>query len=354
MKKYSLNSNQYNDYNRRKKAFLTTTALFTAFSIFCTASEYKQQVDLQEQIRIEQEQQAELQRQLEELRIQGYQNYYQAMETAYHNSCVQQEAENIEQYYSDAQEIMNQSVYIDTDLNWTDGRRENCEEYYGEAIDEIAPKFGFSPNVIRAIATQEGGGKLENVMQVAEGWKYQRLKYYDYELDKWMYLCVKNGEQENTDDTIYISTDDPNWSVYLGCVLFQQAVQYNNGHLFAGFTHYNRGDATPLVNTVAASEGMTHDEYLEDTYNAAIQYYEYNCYILYVLQFMDEAPVVYKYYNEDTNQIEEYTVYMTFQNRDIQSIIKDELGNVPYPEYQENMDLFNTSEKEYQQEVRSL
>ena len=291
MKKFNLGFNPTDDINKEKisvtKKALIYTALVGALSVGLVSSYETEAERLRQQTIEEQRQIDELNAQLEALRL--YEEEQERLrieeETKARYAAITEEAQEIRSYYMESQNILDQMVYIDTDLNYDDLRREYCEEYYGDAIDEIAPKFGFSPNVIRAIATQEGGGILENVMQVSEGWKYKKLRYYDYELNRFMYLCVTSEHKEDTEDTIYICTDDPNWSVWLGCVLFQQSVQYNDGHLFAGFTHYNRGDATPLVNTVAQSEGMTHDEYLEDIYNAAIQYYEYNCYILYVLQF---------------------------------------------------------------------
>lgn len=258
---------------------------------------------------------------------------------------IQQEAETITEYYEKSKEIVDQTVYIDTNLLVTDARIDNCDKNYGEAIDEIAPRFGVSPNIIRAIATQEGGGVLENVMQVASGWKYQKISYHDYILNKDMKLCVCN-ESKITDDCIYISTSDPYWSVWIGSCLVQAGIQYNNGHLFSAFSHYNRGDATPLVNKVAVNEGLTREEYLDDKYNAAIQYYEYNCYILYCLQFMDDNPIEYTYYDKDNDKYEYVVIYPEFKNRDITDVIQDEIGDEPTCEFEENEELLELESRQ--------
>lgn len=358
MKKFNLGfnptENGLEDSNKRMTrmallytAFVTAATLGYATIIQESNNQYK------ESAAKEYEQIEELNKQLIELKRLEEQNELlkAQIELKERNNAIKQEANEIREYYNLSEEILNQTVYIDTDLNYDDQRREYCEENYGEAISEIAPKFGISPNVIQAMATQEGGGYLENVMQVSSGWVGQKLDYYDYELDKWMKICVTSNPQENTDECIYIGTDDPNWSVYLGCAIFQRGIQYNNGHLFSTFTYYNRGDSKPLVNTVAANEGMTSEEYLEDVYNAAIQYYEYNCYILYVLQFMDENPVEYSYYNTETGEIEDYTIYMTFNNRDVEEVIQDTLGDAPEAEYQENETLLQYREEAYEKEL---
>lgn len=357
MKKFNLGFNKsdknINSNDRTAKNALTFTALVTALSIGLVSSSAYETSVLVNQVREEQAQVEELNRQLIEMRRQEEENArireLEELKEKYEN--IRNEATEIREYYSESSQILDQMVYIDTDLNYDDLRREYCEENYGDAIDEIAPKFGLSPNLVRAIATQEGGGHLENVMQVSSGWIGQKLDYYDYELDRWMKICVTSNPKENTDECIYISTDDPNWSVYLGCTIFQKGIQYNNGHLFSTFTYYNRGDSAPLVNTVARSEGMTSEEYLEDIYNAAIQYYEYNCYILLVLQFMDENPVEYSYYNPETEDIENYTIYMTFNNRAAEDVIIDTLGDAPECEYIENQRLLENSEEQLEKEL---
>ena len=357
MKKFNLGSNKttFNPEEKYKitKAAFTFTALITAASIGFAALQEATINNYRQQIQEEHNQIEELNRQLIELRrAEAEQAIIQRnRELKEQYEAIRNEADLIREYYDESSEILDQMVYIDTDLNYDDLRREYCEEYYGEAIDEIAPKFGLSPNVIRAIATQEGGGHLENVMQVSSGWIGQKLDYYDYELNKWMKICVTSNPQENTDECIYISTDDPNWSVYLGCTIFQKGIQYNNGHLFATFPYYNRGDSAPLVSTVARAEGMTSDEYLEDIYNAAIQYYEYNCYILLVLQFMDDKPIEYSYYNKETDEIENYTIYLTFNNLEPEEIIVNTLGEAPEAEYFENERLQQMKEDEYEKEL---
>lgn len=357
MKKFNLgfnkSDNNFNDKYRRNKNALTCTALIAAASIFLVSSTAFTNQRLEEQIEEDHAQMEELQQQLEELRRQEAENerIRESIELKEKYDNIKEEANEIRAYYNESSQMLDQMVYIDTDLNYDDARREYCEECYGDAIDEIAPKFGLSPNIIRAIATQEGAGHLDNVMQVSSGWLGQKLDYYDYELDRWMKICVTSNPKDNTDECIYISTEDPNWSVYLGCTIFQRGIQYNNGHLFSTFTYYNRGDSAPLVNTVARNEGMTSEEYLEDIYNAAIQYYEYNQYILLVLQFMDENPVEYSYYNPDTEEIENYTIYMTFNNRDAESVISDTLGDAPECEYEENQRLLENSENAFEKEL---
>lgn len=241
----------------------------------------------------------------------------------------QAEEEAIAAYNTQKESILEQTVYIDINQNWDDQRRYDCEEYYGEAIEEIAPKFGLSPNIIKAMASQEGGGRLPNVMQVATGWYNTKIEYYDQDLQRWHQITSTSGETRDTDDVLYISKNDPNISVYFGCAVLVRSLNRNQGNLFAGMIEYNRGNADGLVNITANSEGVSHDELLGDYYNSNIQYHDGHNYIQECLKFMDNDPITYIYVNKETNETEYITWYPIFRNLEEEDVIINNIGEEP-------------------------
>lgn len=239
----------------------------------------------------------------------------------------QQEA--IAAYNEQKEIILEQTVYIDTNQTWDDQRRYDCEDNYGEVIEEISQRFGISPNIIKAIASQEGAGTHKNVMQVSSGWYHSKIEYYDFTLNRWHKITCTREETHDTDDTLYISLNDPNISIYFGEAVLIRSLNRNKGNMWAAMDEYNIGSADAHVRKVASSDGITTDEYLTDYYNPDIQYHQGNHYIQECLKFLDNDPITYTYVNKETNEFEYVTIYPIFKNTTEEEVIQNNLGDDP-------------------------
>lgn len=111
--------------------------------------------------------------------------------------------------------------------------------FYGELINRYAKIYGVDPQIILAIATQERGihsdkqdiGGATGLMQIQnEVWAGKSLTAYNYDLGKNETIIV---DEEKLSDVFY--------NIKVGCMYFQNCMDYMNNNPIAAIQCYNYG-----------------------------------------------------------------------------------------------------------------
>lgn len=174
------------------------------------------------------------------------------------------------------------SLYIDKEYTLdfkdrTDLEKGNhAELYYYNTINKYAKMFGVSSQLMLGIAIQNSspGTNLANnrggegLMQIHyDDLKNTYVYAYNYQLgtrDKLLVDDDKAKEYEN--------------NVKIGCMLFQNCLEYMNYNVIAALCAYNWGyaDTDKVLNEYAASVGLTREKVLDGTSTKWVDLYEGN------------------------------------------------------------------------------
>lgn len=174
------------------------------------------------------------------------------------------------------------SLYIDKEytLDFKDRtdleKKNHAELYYYNTINKYAKMFGVSSQLMLGIAIQNSspGTNLANnrggegLMQIHyDDLKNTYVYAYNYQLgtrDKLLVDDDKAKEYEN--------------NVKIGCMLFQNCLEYMNYNVIAALCAYNWGyaDTDKVLNEYAASVGLTREKVLDGTSTKWVDLYEGN------------------------------------------------------------------------------
>lgn len=174
------------------------------------------------------------------------------------------------------------SLYIDNEYTLdfkdrTDLEKGNhAELYYYNTINKYAKMYGVSSQLMLGIAIQNSspGTNLANnrggegLMQIHyDDLKNTYVYAYNYQLgtrDKLLVDDDKAKEYEN--------------NVKIGCMLFQNCLEYMNYNVIAALCAYNWGyaDTDKVLNEYAASVGLTREKVLDGTSTKWVDLYEGN------------------------------------------------------------------------------
>lgn len=178
--------------------------------------------------------------------------------------------------------LLKETVYVDKEYTLdfkdrTDLEKGNhAELYYYNTINKYAKMFGVSSQLMLGIAIQNSspGTNLANnrggegLMQIHyDDLKNTYVYAYNYQLgtrDKLLVDDDKAKEYEN--------------NVKIGCMLFQNCLEYMNYNVIAALCAYNWGyaDTDKVLNEYAASVGLTREKVLDGTSTKWVDLYEGN------------------------------------------------------------------------------
>ena len=111
--------------------------------------------------------------------------------------------------------------------------------YYGETIEKYANKYGVDPKIVIAIATQERGihsdemdrGGATGLMQLQNAvWIGENITAYNYELERYETVAI---DKSKLSDVFY--------NIKIGCMYFQNCINYMDGNIIAAIQCYNYG-----------------------------------------------------------------------------------------------------------------
>ena len=136
--------------------------------------------------------------------------------------------------------------------------------YYGDVIDKCAKTYGLDSNIVLAIATQERGihsekkdpGGATGLMQIQNAvWVGENITAYNYDLGKYETILVK---EESLSDVFY--------NIKIGCMYFQNCMDYMNNNVLAAIQCYNYGygNMQTVLNNYSFDSGKTKKAILED------------------------------------------------------------------------------------------
>lgn len=178
--------------------------------------------------------------------------------------------------------LLKETVYVDKEYTLdfkdrTDLEKGNhAELYYYNTINKYAKMYGVSSQLMLGIAIQNSspGTNLANnrggegLMQIHyDDLKNTYVYAYNYQLgtrDKLLVDDDKTKEYEN--------------NVKIGCMLFQNCLEYMNYNVIAALCAYNWGyaDTDKVLNEYAASVGLTREKVLDGTSTKWVDLYEGN------------------------------------------------------------------------------
>ena len=111
--------------------------------------------------------------------------------------------------------------------------------YYGETIESYAKRYGVDPKIMLAIATQERGihsdemdrGGATGLMQIQNAvWLGENVTAYNYDTQKYETLHI---DKSKLSDVFY--------NIKIGCMYFQNCMNYMDGNVLAAIQCYNYG-----------------------------------------------------------------------------------------------------------------
>lgn len=174
------------------------------------------------------------------------------------------------------------SLYIDKEytLNFKDRtdleKGNHAELYYYDTINKYAKMYGVSPQLMLGIAIQNSspGTNLANnrggegLMQIHyDDLKNTYVYAYNYQLGTRDKLLVDDDKTKE-----YVN------NVKIGCMLFQNCLEYMDYNIIAALCAYNWGyaDTDKVLNEYAASVGLTREKVLDGTSTKWVDLYEGN------------------------------------------------------------------------------
>lgn len=174
------------------------------------------------------------------------------------------------------------SLYIDKEYTLdfkdrTDLEKGNhAELYYYNTINKYAKMFGVSSQLMLGIAIQNSspGTNLAN----NRGGEGLMQIHYDYLKNTYVYAY---NYQLGTRDKLLVDDDKAKEyenNVKIGCMLFQNCLEYMNYNVIAALCAYNWGyaDTDKVLNEYAASVGLTREKVLDGTSTKWVDLYEGN------------------------------------------------------------------------------
>lgn len=138
------------------------------------------------------------------------------------------------------------------------------EAYYGEVLNKYAKMYGIDYNIVRAIATQERGihsnymdeGGATGLMQIQnEVWLNNEVTAYNYLTNEKETVFV---EQSKISDVFS--------NIKIGCMIFQNCMNYMNNNVLAAIQCYNMGYGSMnyILDVYSKETGNTKDEILKN------------------------------------------------------------------------------------------
>ena len=194
------------------------------------------------------------------------------------------------------------------DLSYTD-KALYAKEQYGDIIEKYSNRYGLDANLMLAIATQERGvhytvmdkGGATGLMQIQNSvWLGNEISAYNFETGEYDKFVVNNNMLKDLETNIQ-----------LGCMVFQNVLQYVNYNIPMAIQTYNYGigNMNKVIDAYANMNGQTKQEVISNQNDVGwLEYRDIiNCgdknYLNHVLSWMGEK-VNISVMNKDSTSIE--------------------------------------------------
>lgn len=141
------------------------------------------------------------------------------------------------------------------------------QAWYGDIIEKYAKRYGLDPRIVIAIATQERGvhsekkdsGGATGLMQIQNSvWRDKSLTAYNFETNSYETIVV---DEDSLGDVFY--------NIKVGCMYFQNCMDYMNNNVLAAIQCYNMGYGSMMniLKAYSSDSGKNVSEVLEDVSN---------------------------------------------------------------------------------------
>ena len=139
------------------------------------------------------------------------------------------------------------------------------KSYYGNEISKYAETYGLDTELMIAIATQERGvhsekkdsGGATGLMQIQNSvWRNQKLTAYNYKTRQYETIIVEESKLSNL-----------SYNIRVGCMIFQNALNYMNYNVIAAVQCYNMGygNMQKILKYYSNKTGKSINQILENT-----------------------------------------------------------------------------------------
>jgi len=137
------------------------------------------------------------------------------------------------------EESSNIEIYIPFEDRSNTEKARITKAYYGSTIESYAKMYGVDPKIMIAIATQERGihsdvmdrGGATGLMQIQNAvWLGENITAYNYDLQRYETISI---DKSKLSDVFY--------NIKIGCMYFQNCMNYMDGNILAAIQCYNYG-----------------------------------------------------------------------------------------------------------------
>ena len=143
------------------------------------------------------------------------------------------------------------------------------DEKYGDLIEKVAARRGISPNLLKAMVTQESAGKDPNLMQIQfSSFTDMEINAYNYETDEKEKICCTNNPSKHSDCRCISESEllDPEINLDVGAIILQYDSKMYDNNVLLTLQAYNfgPGNVEYVLDVMSQNTGMSRDEIVND------------------------------------------------------------------------------------------
>lgn len=143
------------------------------------------------------------------------------------------------------------------------------DEKYGDLIEKVAARRGISPNLLKAMVTQESAGKDPNLMQIQFfSFADMEISAYNYETGEKEKICCTNNPNNHSDCRCISESEllNPEINLDVGAIILQydSKMYDNNVPLTLQAYNFGPGNVEYVLDVMSQNTGMSRDEIVND------------------------------------------------------------------------------------------
>ena len=224
---------------------------------------------------------------------------------------IKDEEETVDTLSNDNIKTLNESVIVNDNTlraslnienNSINPEIQEIQEKYKDYCIKAGQKWGFSPNILLGMLTQESHGKETNLMQITySAFKDEIMDDYNYNENKWVKVVLTDTPEKYNDIDIKITKEDlnnPFTNISCAAILLNYSTtKLKTDNIFALIEYYNKGYGNFKKNMSAleANSNKKVSDVLNNPIDTEVIDYSYVCnqgdpnYVCNVMQYIPDA-----------------------------------------------------------------
>jgi len=224
---------------------------------------------------------------------------------------IKDEEETVDTLSNDNIKTLNESVIVNDNTlraslnienNSINPEIQEIQEKYKDYCIKAGQKWGFSPNILLGMLTQESHGKETNLMQITySAFKDEIMDVYNYNENKWVKVVLTDTPEKYNDIDIKITKEDlnnPFTNISCAAILLNYSTtKLKTDNIFALIEYYNKGYGNFKKNMSAleANSNKKVSDVLNNPIDTEVIDYSYVCnqgdpnYVCNVMQYIPDA-----------------------------------------------------------------